>query len=341
MTGEIHAGGAVLWRPGPEVLLVHRPRYDDWSLPKGKREPGEHIVVTAVREVAEETSVRAVLGPHLRSVSYEVRGLPKQVDYWAARADTAKADNEVDAVSWLPVDQALDRLSYPHDQDVVRALVPRETVPLIVLRHAHAVPKGGDDLARPLNERGQADAIALAGLLACFAPHARVISSPAARCRQTVAPYAAAAGVPVEDDERLFVITSAGDTPGAVIRELIEADKPAIVCLHRENVPVALEAATAALGTFPPADPSLVKGGFWVLHTADGELAALERYLIGTGLPGLPRLGRPWRPSWRASRARPATGCLARLPPAARRPGPAGGVPSAAPVTQAPAAPPA
>jgi 8-oxo-(d)GTP phosphatase len=278
MTDEIHAGGAVVWRPGPEVLLVHRPRYDDWSLPKGKQEPGEHIAVTAVREVAEETSVRAVLGPHLRSVSYEVRGLPKQVDYWAARADAAKADNEVDAVAWLPVEQALDRLSYPRDQDVVRALVPRDTVPLILLRHAHAVPKGGDDLARPLNERGQADAAALAVLLACFAPHARVISSPAARCLETVAPYAAAAGVPVEKDDRLVAITNAGDTPGAVISELIAAGKPAIVCLHRENVMGALEAACAALGTFPPADPSLVKGGFWVMHTAGNELAALERY---------------------------------------------------------------
>jgi 8-oxo-(d)GTP phosphatase len=278
---EIHAAGAVLWRPGSagtEVLLVHRPRYDDWSLPKGKQEPGEHIVVTAVREVAEETSVQAVLGPHLRSVRYDVRGQSKQVDYWAARADAAKADNEIDEVSWLPAGQALDRLSYPHDQDVVRALVPRETVPLILLRHAHAVPKGGDDRARPLNERGQADAAALADLLACFAPHARVISSPAARCLQTVAPYAAAAGVQVEIFNDLFAGTNAGDSPTVLIRELIAAARPAIVCLHRENVPVALEAACGALGTFPPADPSLVKGGFWVVHTAGPDLAALERY---------------------------------------------------------------
>jgi 8-oxo-(d)GTP phosphatase len=277
----IRAAGAVLWRPGPagtEILLVHRPRYDDWSLPKGKREPGEHIVATAVREVLEETSVRPVLGPYIRDVTYKVRGDPKQVDYWAARAETAAADHEIDEVAWLPVGRALDRLSYPHDQDVVRALVPRETVPLILLRHAHAVPKGGDDQARPLNERGQGDAAALASVLACFAPRARVISSPAVRCLETVAPYAAAAGVPVEVSDRLFVTTDAGDRPGAVIRALIEAARPAIVCLHRENVPVALEAACATLGTFPPADPSLVKGGFWVIHAAAGTLAALERY---------------------------------------------------------------
>ena len=96
MTKEIRAAGAVLWRPGPsgtEILLVHRPRYDDWSLPKGKQEPGEHIVVTAVREVQEEASIVPVLGPHLRDVWYLAHGQPKRVDYWAARADGAKADH--------------------------------------------------------------------------------------------------------------------------------------------------------------------------------------------------------------------------------------------------------
>jgi 8-oxo-(d)GTP phosphatase len=278
---EIRAGGAVLWRPGEagtEILLVHRPRYDDWSLPKGKQEPGEHIAVTAVREVEEETSVRPVLGPHLRSVCYQVRGQSKQVDYWAARGDAAKADHEIDAVEWLPVGQALDRLSYPHDRDVVSALVPRETVPLILLRHGHAAPKDEDDLARALNRRGREDAAALAGLLACFAPLARVLSSPAVRCVQTVAPYAAAADVPVEVVEEFSVGTNAGDSAGAIIRELVANARPAIVCLHRENIPVALEAACAALGTYPPADPALIKGGFWIVHASGGELAALERY---------------------------------------------------------------
>jgi 8-oxo-dGTP diphosphatase len=305
---EIHAAGAVLWRPGPsgtEILLVHRPRYDDWSLPKGKQEPGEHIAVTAVREVEEEASVRPVLGPHLRDVTYHAQGHPKRVDYWVARADAAKADHEVDAVTWLPVDLALDRLTYPHDRDVVGVLVPRETVPLILLRHAHAVPKGGEDLARPLNERGQEDAAVLAGLLACFAPHARVLSSPAVRCEQTVAPYAAAAGVAVEIDHRLSARTNAGDTPAALIRELMEAARPAIVCLHRENVPVALEVACAALGTFPPADSLLVKGGFWVVHAVGGELAALERYLaVGTArAPGPVGCHEGFRWRWRGMSA--------------------------------------
>jgi 8-oxo-dGTP pyrophosphatase MutT (NUDIX family) len=279
MTDDIRAAGAVLWRPGPEILLVHRARYDDWSLPKGKQEPGEHILLTAAREVEEETGVRPVLGPRLRDVSYLANGRPKRVDYWAARADVAKADNEIDAVIWLPLRQALEQLSYSHDRDVVATLVPRETVPLILLRHEHAMPKGGDDLARPLTERGLAGAAALACQLACFAPRARVVSSTARRCVQTVEPYAAQAGVTVEIDPGLSVITGGGDTPATLIRALLAAARPTIVCLHRENVPVALDAACTALGTLPPADSLLVKGGFWVLHAAGYELAALERYL--------------------------------------------------------------
>ena len=91
MTDATLAAGAAIWRPaadpGPgeaEVLLVHRPAYDDWSLPKGKSEPGEHILLTPVREVLEETCVRPVLGPRLPTVEYISWGRPKQVSYWAA-----------------------------------------------------------------------------------------------------------------------------------------------------------------------------------------------------------------------------------------------------------------
>ncbi len=108
-------GGAGV--PGVEVLLVHRPKYDDWSLPKGKCEPGEHVVLTAVREVFEETSVRSALGPRLPSVEYRTGAYRKRIDYWSmlGLGHQAAASHEVDAVSWLPVAQARERLSYPRD----------------------------------------------------------------------------------------------------------------------------------------------------------------------------------------------------------------------------------
>jgi len=283
------------WTRGAEVLLVHRPKYDDWSLPKGKRESGEHVLLTAVREVFEETSVRPVLGPRLRTAEYLVRGRPKQVDYWAANAsdDHAAPSHEIDAVSWLPLRQAADRLSYPHDADVIASLRPRATVPLILVRHVSAGHRdtwAGQDPLRPLDAEGVMDALLLADLLACFAPRARVISSPALRCTESVRPYAAASGgsveamaalaVPGHEAEFSLDRTDRAETLRCLFRSLVAAGQPVVACLHRENLPLALAAACSVLGAPPPGelDPPLAKGGFLVLHVAAGELAALERY---------------------------------------------------------------
>ncbi len=295
------SAGGVLWRlaadesGGIEVLLVHRQKYDDWSLPKGKREPGEHVLLTAVREILEETSVDPVLGPRLRTAEYLAHGRPKQVDYWSARSTSGEAwpSHEIDAVCWLPLPQALDLLSYPHDADVIASLRPRATVPLILVRHASAGYKGDwadADLLRPLDAEGALDALLLADLLACFAPRARVISSPALRCTESVRPYAAKFGGPVEAMTALAVPggvtdfylarTDRADTFRHLFRNLVAADQPVVACLHRENLPLALAAASSVLGAAPPAelDPPLPKGGFWVLHAAAGELVSLERY---------------------------------------------------------------
>jgi 8-oxo-dGTP pyrophosphatase MutT (NUDIX family) len=311
MTDLILAAGAVPWRcvtdqvsgstgaSGIEILLVHRPKYDDWSLPKGKREPGEHILRTAVREVFEETGVRSPLGPRLPSVEYDSGAFRKRIDYWSmfspAEADAGfTASCEVDAVSWLPLAQARQRLTYPRDAAVIAGLRARATVPLILLRHASAGRKDNwpaDDESRPLDAKGEADALALAGLLPCFAPSARVLSSPALRCTESVRPYAEAFGGTVDAEAALalsgrsgnsFSGTNGGDALADLVRGLVAADAPAVLCLHRENLPKALTAACAALGFPAPAelpDPPLPKGGFWVVHMADGELAGLERYV--------------------------------------------------------------
>ena len=298
MSETILAAGALVWRPaagGVEVLLVHRPRYDDWSLPKGKRDPGEHLLLTAVREVCEETSVRPVLGPRLPTTEYLAAGRPKRVDYWSALGPDgrAAASHEIDAVSWVPLAQAAGRLSYPHDATVLAALRPQPTVPLILLRHASAGQRTAhpdDDTRRPLDAEGATDARLLAGLLACFAPRARVLSSPALRCLETVRPFAADFGGSVEAEPALAVPrrtsyfpgarTTVGDPLGTLVRDLATAGRAAVVCLHRENLPQALAAACQALGapSAVPEDPVLPKGGFWVVHAASGALAALERY---------------------------------------------------------------
>jgi 8-oxo-dGTP pyrophosphatase MutT (NUDIX family) len=120
---SVEAAGGVIARGGL-VALVHRPRYDDWTLPKGKLDSGESFEDAAVREVFEETGLRCRLVRELPAVEYQVRGRPKVVRYWLmeVESETPLADNdEVDEVRWLAPAQALGLLSYEHDRDVLGA----------------------------------------------------------------------------------------------------------------------------------------------------------------------------------------------------------------------------
>jgi 8-oxo-(d)GTP phosphatase len=290
---EIRAAGAVVWRPGPAgplVALVHRPKYDDWTLPKGKTEPGESVLLTAVREVLEETGQRVTLGRRLSPSYYDVDGRPKRVDYWAARSQDPPApfvpSHEVDGLAWLPVPEAANRLTYERDVVVLAefAAGPATTTSLILLRHASAGTRtswGGADLARPLDERGAADADALAWMLRCYELD-HVISSAAERCVASVRPYAALTGAKIEI-EPLFTVGARAtpDTVALRAAELAAQQRPILVCVHRENLPLLLSAACARLGTSPPEGPPLAKGGFWVLHVAGGSLVSAERHLPG------------------------------------------------------------
>lgn len=127
----VEAAGGVVWRRSPagdlEVLLVHRPRYDDWTVPKGKLDAGEEHAVAALREVEEETGLRCTLGDELPSTSYvDRKGRPKRVRYWSmtpAGGDFTPTE-EVDEVRWVPIGAAADQLTYPRDRAVLHALRP-------------------------------------------------------------------------------------------------------------------------------------------------------------------------------------------------------------------------
>jgi 8-oxo-dGTP diphosphatase len=266
----IKAAGGVAWRPGPDgspqVLLVHRKKYDDWSLPKGKIEPGEPLPVTAVREVMEEGGARLALGRRLASVRYSVGGRPKRVHYWAARVlsvDSRAIPNaEVDEVAWLPAERAVEKVSYTRDHGVLAdfAARPPQTFPLILLRHAKALPKAGWkrlDADRPLDDSGRYAAKALADLLACFAPSFRLLSSPAVRCTETLQPLSALTGDPVREEPSLYIhrkpvrgVADSGSVNAALIRAAIASGEPTIICAHRENLPALREAVLAALAGY-------------------------------------------------------------------------------------------
>ncbi|WPB92445.1 NUDIX hydrolase [Streptomyces malaysiensis] len=130
-TGTVLAAGCVLWRRSShrgrlEIALVHRPRYDDWSHPKGKLKQGEDALRGAVREVAEETGMGCAPGAVLPTLHYVARGRPKEVRYWAAEAvddETFVPNREVDRLVWLPPDMARNRLTYDHDRTLIDALL--------------------------------------------------------------------------------------------------------------------------------------------------------------------------------------------------------------------------
>jgi 8-oxo-(d)GTP phosphatase len=292
---EIRAAGAVVWRPGadgPEVALVHRSRYDDWSLPKGKPLAGEHVLLTAVREVAEETGIRVVLGRRLPSTHYQLHGnRPKTVDYWAAKpADGPQPgfvpNDEVDEVAWLGLPAARDRLSYPHDVGVLDefAAGPPDTIPFILVRHASAGNKDDwraaghdDDLKRPLDEAGLRQRQALATLLQCYAT-GQVISSLAERCIATVQSYAEATGQHVHPNSPLTVgLAGAGDVRRRV-DEILGSGLPAVLCGHRENLSLIVEEACAVLGAKFSESAPLPLAGFWVLHVGSNTLASREEH---------------------------------------------------------------
>jgi 8-oxo-(d)GTP phosphatase len=293
---EVRAAGAVLWRPGregPEVALIHRPRYDDWSFPKGKLEPGEHVLVAAVREVTEETGFRPVLGRPLQTIRYPRKGAMKRVDYWAATPAGppvgVPAAGEVDKLEWLPLAAAADRLTYRHDADLLSELTTGPggaaddlaTVPFTLLRHATAEPKQGwpgDDLLRPLDAPGREQAVALGTLLACFGT-ARVITSATARCVDTVLPYAVGAGETVRA-ESVLTIGAPVQAGEQRLRELLADADATVFCGHGETLPGQLAAVCGQLQAQPPAQPELEKGSFWVLHVRHRApaLAGIERH---------------------------------------------------------------
>lgn len=288
MSPQIEAAGAVLWRAAGEALevaLVHRPRYDDWSLPKGKLDPGEHVLAAAVREVAEETGCDGALGRPLGELRYDDAGLPKRVRYWAMRAEggTHLPTAEVDEVAWLSPPEALSRLRADHDRPVLERFLagPLHTWPWVLVRHARAGDAAtwkGDDRDRPLDVRGVRQAEQLATLLASYRP-AQVVTADLLRCIETVAPLGRRCGLPVAVQSLLSERAWVGDRAAAVAYavETADAGVPIVLCTQGGPAPAMAAALAAELGMHPPLLPGTRKGGALVVHLtrSEGRLQAV------------------------------------------------------------------
>ncbi len=290
-TRTVAAAGGAVWRRGDDagiqVAVAHRPRYDDWSLAKGKLDAGEHPLTAAAREVTEETGLEVVVGRRGLRTSYSVPEGTKRVDYWVMQAvgGAFEPNDEVDELRWLGPRDAAALCTHEHDRAVVADLV-RTDVPLmptlVLVRHGHAGSRrdwdGPDDL-RPLDARGRAQADRLAEVLPLFGPTA-VFSAGRTRCEQTVGPLAARLGLPVQPLAEVGEEQFADDPEAglAVVEPLLRPRSDpgvAVVCSQGGAIPSML----LSLGVrwdrisgrpLPPA----AKGSVWVLGGRPGALAA-------------------------------------------------------------------
>ena len=247
------AAGALVWRlknDKLQVLVVHRPRYDDWSFPKGKAETGESMVLTAIREVAEETGRQIVLGRYLGKARRRlVSGRKKRTLYWAAQvlpeagpgeglraAVKPASKREIDKVRWWKVKKAARKLTHADDKRLLARLVDwyesgqLQVRSLVLVRHAKAVSRAtwgygiNSEITRPLvMGRGQAQARDVAALLSAYGV-GELVSSPWRRCVDTLAPYAHGCGLDLHSDEAFTEVSAltAPELMQASFRDLLE-----------------------------------------------------------------------------------------------------------------------
>lgn len=285
----IYAAGAVLWRQVGkkkiELAVIHRPRYDDWSLPKGKLDPNETMIGCAYREVMEETGYAPVFGPEIGDVTYEVDGIKKLVKYWSAQAigePTGTTDPlEVDQLLWLSPADAKKKLTLEDDKSLVDFFLEFNsgTTPLVLLRHAKAVKRedwDGDDGDRPLAQLGQ---IQSKRMLSLYLPYGiqEIHSSDAQRCIETVDPMARSLKMnPIYSaDLSEHGFAKDKEAPLDYAQDLMDQGKSAIICSHNPILPKLLKKLIGKKN-FKQLDQKLEPGEAWVLHYRDGEIIAID-----------------------------------------------------------------
>ena len=299
---KVVAAGALCWRVREgklQVLMIHRPRYDDWSWPKGKLDAGETTPECAVREVREEVGLNITLGIPLPATVYPVASGMKIVHYWATRVDSDKPSpdgKEVDGVRWCSPEEADAALTNPSDRLPLQELVLAydeqrlHSWPLIIVRHAKAKPRSSWTRAegeRPLVASGLRQALAVSRLLVAWRPK-RVVSSPWLRCVQTVRPYVKAEGTKFKTVDALTE-HNARRKPGkarSAIEALFDKAKPVAVCTHRPVLPLVFETLARHMpedmaAGLPDKDPYLAPGEAVICQVSqadEGRILSLEKY---------------------------------------------------------------
>ena len=289
MSATILAAGAVLWRKSEkkkiEVLIIHRPKYDDWTFPKGKAEIGEPLIACAYREVLEETNIETAFGPYLGEVEYLTNDGKKKVSFWSAKVvkeKDFKPNAEVDQLKWVEVTKVKELLTLDTDRKILEQFLQIEpdTKPLILLRHAKAVTRDewqGEDDDRPLDSYGQNQAKRLLAMYQVFNLE-QIHSSDAVRCYDTVVAIAKGLNIKLEVTGKLSESTFKKDKEKAFdyAKDLIKLNESVLLCSHNPILPKMLNKLTkksevdADEGKLLPADG-------WVIHRIGKEVIQIDR----------------------------------------------------------------
>ena len=289
MSATILAAGAVLWRKGEkkkiEVLIIHRPKYDDWTFPKGKAEIGEPLIACAYREVLEETNIETAFGPYLGEVEYLTNDGKKKVSFWSAKVIKEKEFNsnaEVDQLKWVEVTKVKELLTLDTDRKILEQFlrIEPDTKPLVLLRHAKAVTRDewqGEDDDRPLDSYGQNQAKRLLAMYQVFNLE-QIHSSDAVRCYDTVVAIAKGLSIKLEVTGKLSESTFKKDKEKAFdyAKDLMKLNESILLCSHNPILPKILNKLTkksevdADEGKLLPADG-------WVIHRIGKEVIQIDR----------------------------------------------------------------
>ena len=287
----IKASGTVLWKYiGDEihVCLVHRKKYSDWSLPKGKPLSEESLIRCAYRETKEETGFELRLGPFLGEVEYHDGDQEKKVSFWSAQAVKAIGafdESEIQEIDWMPISAALSRTTYQSDKDILLRFNETEvdTNFIILLRHAKAIDRlewRRSDLDRPLSDHGISQSLTIAKNLICFGEF-EIISSPAERCVSTVQPLGQKMNQIVQLDwsfgehdrkDRFYEATSR-------IKKLMKTNDDYLICSHNPILPGILN-ELASKSIFHIAETKLRPADAWILHHISGDIISIDTLLV-------------------------------------------------------------
>ena len=288
MSEIIQAAGAIVWRNNKgktEVVIIHRPKYDDWSFPKGKVEINESLIACAHREVLEETNIQTEFGAFLGDIEYLTPDGKKHVFFWAAKAinqNNFTPNSEVDQIKWVEVKKVKDLLTLETDKKILAQFIKLDfdTKPFILLRHAKAITRDewqGDDDDRPLDSTGQNQASRLLSIYQVYNLE-QIHTSDAVRCYDTVNPIAKAFGINLEVTGKLSESTYKKDREKAFdyAKDLIKVDARILLCSHNPILPKMLNKLTkksdidADEGKLSPADG-------WVIHRSGKEIIQIDR----------------------------------------------------------------